>query len=298
MKKNTLVLTLLLELCSHIPASAISVVYNFRIAQITRQPIVQQTTKRPNSSSLLLFNYFQKTRNFDIRENYAGGLFTYNRNIAKHFYIRTDLAMANAHQTVDCTTRVDATEVDDILITIGRNFNLNKKSKVTLSGLLGIPTHSVNTLQRVGFGSGQVGVGLQVDGLYKGKKPFDFLWGARYNYFIPRTAFDTPGNCYKFTIGSIADILIALQTNISLKHGLEGGYSGRWGFGVSACPEIANLDRLNYVRNNVYLVYKYTFSTKRLAHRLLFNVSYGSDAKPRLYGYNAVMVWGSWGVAF
>ncbi|MFA5998586.1 MAG: hypothetical protein WC747_01030 [Candidatus Babeliales bacterium] len=298
MKKNTLVLTLLLELSSHMPACALSIVYNFRIAQITRQPIAKQTIKRPNSLSPLIFNLFQKTHGFDIAENYAGGLITYNRDIAKHFYVRTDFAMAHVNQTVNNISKVDVTEVDDILITAGRNITINEKSKVTLSALLGIPTHSVKTLQRVGFGAGQVGVGVQFDGLYKCKKPFDFLWGTRYNYFIPRTAFDSLGNCYNFTIGSIADILIALQTNTSLKHGLEGGYSGRWGFGITATPHIANIERFNYIRNNVYLVYKYTFLTKHVAHRLLLNVSYGSDAKPRLYGYNAVMIWGSWGVAF
>lgn len=298
MKKNIFARILMLLLITEAPISALSVVYNFRIAQITRQTIGQQTEKRPNSLGILLFDLFQKMHGFNIRENYAGGLLTYNRDIAKHCYLRTDFAVSHVHQTSNCATTVEVIEPDNILFTAGRNFTPTQKMKITLSGLLGIPTHNVNTLQRVGFGVGQVGVGVQLDGLCKITKPVDFLWGARYNYFIPRSAFDTQGICHKFTVGSIGDVIVALQTSNPLSHGLEVGYSGRWGFGVSATPAIANLDLLNYMRNNVYAVYKYTFLRKHFAHRLLLNVSYGSDAKPKRYGYDAVMIWGSWGISF
>lgn len=298
MKKNIYKLFLILGLFIHLPLPALSIVYNFRIAQLTRQPIAQKTNSRPNSASLLLFNLFQKTHAFNIRENYTGGLATYNRNFAERYYFKTDFAVAHVDRNVDKITKVSVTEPDNILISMGRNFTLGKKSNATFSGLLGIPTHSVKTLQRVGFGVGQVGVGAQLDGLYKLCKPVDFLWGIRYNYFIPRTAFDTLGNSYKFTVGSIADILVALQTSNPLSHGLEGGYNARWGFGVHAVPDFANIDQLNYMRNSFYLAYKYTFLTKRVAHRLLLNISYGFDSKPKLYGYDAVIVWGAWGIAF
>lgn len=288
----------ILQLLTESFIHGVSVVYNFRIAQITRQSIGQQTEKRPNSLSMLLFDFFQKTHSFNIRENYAGGLLTYNRDIAKLCYFRTDFAVAHVNQKNNCVQTVEVIEPDNILLSAGRNFKPTERSKVTLSGLLGIPTHEVNTLQRVGFGVGQVGVGVQLDGLYKITKPIDFLWGARYNYFIPRTAFNAQGDCYQFTVGSIADVIVALQSSNPLSHGIEGGYSGRWGFGAHATPRIAQIGLLNYMRNNVYLVYKYTFLRKYFAHRLLLNVSYGSDAKPKNYGYDAVMVWASWGISF
>lgn len=296
-KKNIIICALLVQLFSYSRAYAISVVYNFRIAQITRQPIAHQPNTKPDSIAPLVFDFFQKMKNFDIRENYAGGLVTYNHNFI-HNYFRADFAVAHTSRTVDKVQTVDVTEPDDILFTAGHCIIHNDNAMVTLSGLLGIPTHSVYTLERVGFGSGQVGLGAQIDGLHKFTKEVDFLWGARYNYFFPRSAFDVNNNAYQFTIGSIADILVALQTHKPLGHGVEGGYSGRWGFGIDATPTIANLDQFNYMRNNVYLVYKYTFLGKRIAHRLLLNISYGSDAKPKLYGYNAVMVWASWGFAF
>lgn len=298
MKKNIFVLALLLHLLNYLPISAISIVYNFRIAQITRQRITNPNDTKTNSLSWLIFNFFQKNKNLNLRENYTGGLTTYNKNFAEKYYFRTDLAVAHSSQTVKDVTNVDAIESDDILFTTGRNFKISEKSRVTLSGLLGIPTHSVNTLERIGFGVGQVGIGAQLDGLYKLAQPVDFLWGTRYNYFIPRTAFDALDNSYKFTVGSIADVLVALQTSNILYHGLEGGYAARWGFGIKACPIIPKIEDLNYMRNNFYLVYKYTFLTERVAHRLLLTVSYGFDSKPKNKGYQAVMLWGAWGIAF
>lgn len=299
MKKNIFVLAFIVTLLTHFSVSTISIVYNFRIAQITRKPIGLQTNKQPNSVAPLLFNLYQKSHAFDVVENYIGGLVTYNRNIAQEYYIRTDFAFAHINRTVQNIAKINITETDDILVSMGRNFTLGQKSQLTLSGLFGIPTHSVHTLQRVGFGGGQMGVGIQCDGLYKLiDKHIDFLWGTRYNYFIARTAFDALGNSYKFTRGSIADVLIALQTSRPLSHGLEGGYNARWGFGVHATPSIPTIDSFNYMRNNFYLVYKYTFLTQRVAHRLLLNISYGFDSTPKLYGYKAFTIWGSWGIAF
>lgn len=297
MQKNIVTLILLKTLISCASVSAITVVYNFRIAQVTREPIVQQSDTKPDSVDLLIFDFFQKMKNFDVRENYAGGLITYDHNFT-HNYFRADFAVAHASQTVDKAQTADVIEPDDILFTAGHCIIHNKNTMITLSGLFGIPTHSVYTLERIGFGTGQVGIGVQIDGLHAVKKYADFLWGARYNYFIPRTAFDASGSVYTFSVGSIADIIVALQSNSPLGHGIEGGYSGRWGFDINATPTIANLDQFNYMRNNFYLVYKYTFLGKRVAHRLLLNISAGFDSKPQLYGYNAVMVWASWGIAF
>lgn len=299
MKKKIEVLLVLITLLNSASVLTISMVYNFRMAQITRQPIIsQESDEKPNNLSALLFDFFQKTKCFNIRENYAGGITTYTRDIAKKTYFRTDFAVSHINQTVNQITTVNLTEIDDILFTAGHNILTKKHATMSISGLFGIPTHDVYTLQRVGFGTGQVGLGIQLDGIYRLPKPVDFLWGARYNHFIPRNAFNIHDNLYKFSIGNIADILIALQSRRILSHGVEGGYSARWGFGAQATPNIAQLDRLNYMRNNFYLVYKYTFLTQKFAHRLLLNISYGFDVKPKLYGYNAVMIWGAWGIAF
>jgi len=299
MKKNIFILTFLATIATNFSLSAVSVVYNFRIAQITRQPIINATKHQNNILSWLIFDYFQKNNHFKIKENYAGGIMTYIRNFSEKYSFRVDMAAGNTHQSINKKLSVDETESDDILFTLGRNIYNTQHATVSLSGLLGVPTHSVNTLQRVGFGTGQVGLGTQIDGIYKLAKHLDVLWGARYNYFVPRTTSDAAENYYKFTIGSIGDLLIALKTNGPWKHGLEGGYAIRWGFGIDAKPNIPNLDNLNYIRNSFFLVYKYSFQTERMAHRFLFNISYGFDSKPKDIGYNlAVMIWTAWGIAF
>lgn len=298
MKKLKLIATLLIPLLNSQLLNAVSIVYNFRIAQITRQPITNETHIKPNAATVLLFNLFQKSNGLDLRENYTGGLGMFHRYLKNNFYIKSDIAIAHANQKVKNVPTVDTTEVDDILFTVGKNIIKTDHDRVSLSGLFGIPTHSVNFLQRVGHGTGQVGTGVQIDGLHKVASKMDVLWGSRYIYFIPRTAFDAAGNSYKFTVGSIADLLIALQGKINLKHGLEGGYAARWGFGINATPRIALLENFNYMRNSFYFLYKYTFLTERTAQRLMFNIAYGFDSKPKKIGYKAVMVWAAWGIAF
>lgn len=298
MKKTIFIFAVILEIFTHASVSAISIVYNFRIAQITRQPILGHKHHKYNTASWLLFNYFQKNSNFDIRDNYTGGLMSFNRDFAEYYYFKTDVAVAHIGQTIKSNKTVEVTEPDDILCTMGRNFILNKNSRITLSGLLGIPTHSVNALERIDFGFGQVGIGAQLDGLYTGVKKVDFLYGARYVHFIPRTAFDPENNCYKFTVGSIADLLFSAQSNNIVGHNVEGGYSARWGFGINASPAIPNLKDAEYIRNTFFLLYKYSFVTERVAHRLLLNIAYGFDSKPKDRGYQAVILWGAWGIAF
>lgn len=281
-----------------IQLSALSVVYNFRIAQITKRPLQKKSEQKPYSLTGLIFDLFQKTHCFDIKENYTGALAAFNYNIGSDYYFRTDVAVGHIDQTIKNIQTVNETESDDILCTFGRNFSIGKKGRLTASGLIGVPTHTILTLQHVPFGSGQFGAGIQLDGLYRFTKQIDFLWGTRYNHFFQGTAYDALENRYTFTIGNIADLLVAFQTNNPLYHGLETGYSARWGFGAHSCPTIPNIDLINYMRNNFYIVYKYTFLGKKVTHRFLLNFAYGFDSKPKLYGYNAYMVWGAWAISF
>lgn len=279
--------------------SPISMVYNFRIAQITRQPIVNLENNSSNTVGTVLFDFFQKSYTGNIFENYSGGFINFNHTFSGPYYFRTDFAVSHITQTINDVKTVDEIEPDDILCTFGKTFLLHANSHVTLSGLIGIPTHSVFFLQRIVFGGGQVGIGVQIDGLQKLTQKTDFLWGARYNYFLPRAAQDALHNSYKFTVGSIADLLLGLQTSMSFAHGIEVGYSGRWGFGAYAVPTIPLLSQINYMRNNIYAVYKYTFLTNKTAQRATLSLSYGRDSKPKDLGYQyAFMIWGGWGMKF
>jgi len=283
----------------HLPIKAVSIVYNFRVAQITKRSIVETHAPKSNNITLLPFDYFQKTRDFTIKENYGGALVAFTRNFKNGYYIRADTAFGHVSQKNKNITTTCITEVDDILITGGKNILKTKNSHITLSGMLGIPTHETTSLQRPTLGFTQFAIGAQLDGLYGWSNKTDFLWGTRYVYFIPRTARDNSDNRYKFTVGSLADLLIGIQTNtnVSLTHCFEGGYTGRWGFGAHATPKIDNIERFNYIRNSIYLVYKYTLQRK-FTHRFLFDISYGFESKQNSYNYDIFLIWASWTIAF
>lgn len=276
---------------------AISMVYNFRIAQITKRQIHEKTRDNHYTAIALAFNeYLQK---YDgIQENFPGGLAAFIYDFGKN-YFRTDFAFSHIKEIMEHKTTFSGTKTDDLLFTLGHNFKINNSLPMTFSGLLGIPTHKINRLRHVDFGYGQVGLGAQFDGMYKFNDTNDFLYGLRYLYFIPRFACNSLCNKYKFTIGNIADMLLGYKHDWD-KHGLELGYTFRANFGAHIYPNITDLtSKINYIRNNYYLVYKYKFFIKEAANRLLFDISYGSDARPKKFGNKHIITaWVSWTVRF
>ncbi len=298
--KKLLILTIFIS--SQLSNSyAISIVYNFRIAQITKQPIADPTTNLDNKKYTVLglvFDVYQKKYTLGITQNFAGalGAFTYN---FKPYFFRTDFAVSHIKAKAYDTTTFSGTEADDILFTFGRNFVINDKSRVTLSGLFGVPTHRITTLEHVGFGYGQIGLGAQFDGTYRFDHVHHLLYGTRYIYFAPRNALDATCKSYKFTIGNVADLLLALN-NRWVKHGVEFGYTARFDFGSHITPNLDDIvEKTNYIRNNFYLVYKYKFKIHETNNRLLFNIAYGFDSKPKRFGNKYIITfWGSYSVNF
>lgn len=306
--------------------SAISMVYNFRIAQITKQPIentIKKAGERKHTTVALVFDQFRKKYN-GTRQNFLGGFgsFIYDFDA---YYVRADFAISHIHEIsftssktmsskpleqaneiaitqstpTSPRTTFSGTETDDVLFTAGRNFVLTNKSDITLSGLLGVPTHTIFRLQHVDFGTGQVGAGLQLDGLYALNDAGAFLYGARYIHFIPRKASDSVGHKHIFTIGNIGDLLLAYKHNWD-NNGIEFGYTARSRFGAHIAPKLDEIIRkTNYVRSNFYAVYKYRFKLGEVSNRLLFNISYGFDHKPKIYGSKYIVtLWASWNISF
>lgn len=278
--------------------SAISMVYNFRIAQITKQPIFEKTFNRNHTIVALLFDQFYKKRNNTTHQNYAGGLgsFIYD---CEPYYFRIDAALSNIRQTDNHITTFSGTETDDILFTVGRNFIVNEQALITLSGLFGVPTHKIFRLRHPDFGYSQVGMGIQLDGSYTVDCIGSLLYGARYIYFVPRNALDDCKKKYNFTIGNVGDILLAYK-NTWNQHGLELGYTFRSQFGAHIRPNLDDtVEKTNYLRSNFYIVYKYKFLTYNVANRLLFNFSYGFDHNPKTFGNKHIItLWASWNIGF
>lgn len=282
----------------HAHVLSISMVYNFRIAQVTKQPIFPHATGRDHSVVALLFDQYRKKYDC-IYQNFIGGLGSYIYNFDP-YYVRVDGAVSHIHeQNSEHVTTFAGTETDDILFTCGRNFILNQHNEITLSGLFGVPTHRIYRLQHIDFGYSQVGLGIQLDGSAVLSDTNIFLYGARYIYYIPRTALDPECLKHRFTIGYIADVLFA-DKNTWGKHGLEYGYTLRARLGAHSQPNYDEIvQKTNYLRSNFYIIYKYRFLVKNVSHRFLFNIAYGFDHFSKVYGNKYIItLWLSWNVRF
>jgi hypothetical protein len=277
--------------------SATSMVYNFRIAQITKQPVFEKTNNQNSTVLALLFDQYIKKYD-GIKQNYAGGLASYIYDF-KPYYFRADCAVSDIHERKNHTTTFSGMDTDDILSTLGRNFILNNRASLTLSGLFGVPTHKVHRLQHTDFGYGQVGTGLQLDGLYGFNHTSDIVYGARYVYFFSRRSSDNLGQKYSFSMGNVADLLVASKNKWN-KHGLELGYTARFNFGARVSPAFDEIvAKTNYTRSNFYLVYKYKFLIKDIPNRFLFNISYGFDHSSKTFGNKDIItLWAAWDVNF
>ncbi len=278
------------------PVSAISMVYNFRIAQITKQAIFAES-KQKNHTVALLFDQWRQKYN-GTHQNFVGGLGSYIRDVSP-YYFRVDFAAAHIHENEQCTTTFSGTETDDLLFTLGRNFKINDHAWITLSGLFGVPTHRLYRLQHIDFGYSLVGGGIQLDGGYDWNDVDTLLYGARYIHFVPRLGLDPECERHRFTFGNIGDLFLAHKRSWE-RCGLEFGYTFRARFGAQVCPSYDEIvTKANYVRSNFYGVYKHKFFIHDIPNRLLFYISYGFDHSPKVYGNKYIVtLWTSWNISF
>lgn len=272
-------------------------VYNFRIGEVTRQPIAEKSEVKNHKVLALLFNQYRKKYN-GVQQNFLGGLNSYIYDF-KPYYARIDGAVSYVQERIDHKTTFSGTQTDDILFTVGRNFEINKRALFTLSGLFGIPTHPVYQLKHSDFGSGQVGAGLQLDGSYKFTHNNSLILGSRYLYFIPRHAYDNLHLKYKLPGSNVIDILLAYR-HIQKNHGIQLGYS--WG-ALFSSNNSSNFNKkfgnLNSMRNSFYSVYGYRFFINNTSNNALFNISYGFDQMSKPYGNKIILsFWAAWNISF
>lgn len=274
-----------------------SMVYNFRIAQVTKQQLSEDVNNFKNNIIGLLFDVYQ-IKYSGLQQNFAGLLTSYIRNFVP-YYVRIDFAFSHIQQQSNHVISFNGTATDDLLGTFGLKISNDPNHSVTLSALFGIPTHQLKVLQHPNFGYSQVGLGLQLDALYNFNINSALIYGSRYLYFIPRSALDIHKNRYKFSASNLFDILVASKTNWE-SQGLEAGYTARFQFGTQIYPELANvIEKTDCIRSSFYLVYKYRFLIKKVQNRLLFNIGYGFDHQPKNFGNKYIItLWGSWGFNF
>lgn len=276
---------------------AVSVVYNFRVAQITRQPIARSGERKPNMLIGLVLDQYQQQYS-GIKQNYLSGLGAF-LHLQEPWYVRADFAVASIRQWANHVTTYKKFETDDVLLAFGRHFKPYDKLDVTVSGFLGIPTHKMNLLDPINFGFAQVGTGIQVDSNYTFNKKTACFLGGRYVYFIPRPEYDGLCKKYKITAGNLIDLLFALKTD-SEHHGFEFGYTARFQFGAASKPYLREINQeTDYIRNSVYAVYKYKFMIRHIPNRLLFDITYGADTQSKFFNSKHVITaWASYNINF
>ncbi len=104
----------------------------------------------------------------------------------KNWFIRLDFAVAHLKRRSEILSNLDQsrTQTDDLLFSGGYGFSTSERSRFSLSGLLGVPTHKPLDLPILQFGSGHVGMGVQLDNNYKYWSINTLRSAARYIHFF------------------------------------------------------------------------------------------------------------------
>lgn len=290
--------------CLHLPGqsySAISMVYNLRIAETTKRQPTDDMFNKLSTPILTLFEQWRK-KGPDTNEFIGGGLASYIA-LLHPFYLRVDFAVAHASEKSN-DIFFARTQTDDLLLSAGYDFSLNALNRFTFSGLLGIPTHKDSILQGIQFGYGHAAIGGQLDGsfTFAHHENQSIRSAARYIRFVPRGTTHCVENQqlhYTFNVGNLMDLFIAWHNKLGNSR-LEYGYNPSFLFGAKITPnDPIFIKANNYIRNSFYGNYKYRFLIKHIANAVQVSASYGFDIHPKVIGRSQIInIWGSWIVNF
>ena len=258
--------------------NGVSFVYNMRVAEITRRQALNPRYTDPSIMTLTTVNQLFKLYSSGT-DNAIGELATY-LYLRKKFYCKLDCAVGHVQSNL-FGTKFSQNQIDDILLTMGYSKTITKKTRATISLLLGFPTHSDTLLQGVEFGTGHNGFGLQLDGafVFSEKGNQSILAAARYIRFLPATAY-------------------LAAHNQCLSWHVDIGYDASFLFGSSICPTIEALaNQINYIRSNFYGAYKHLFLREKNPQGIIIALSYGFDNKPKIFKH-ILTLWATWGINF
>ncbi len=280
--------------------SAVSLVYNLRIAESTKRQVLEKG-QDPYKIALTAFNNNRKKRN-GIYHNVAGMLETFSYT-TPNFYFRTDFAFGQVKDRKGCS-HFKELETDDILFKSGYSYSINEKIKLTLSGLFSIPTHMDHILEQHQLGYGHFGLGFQFDSsfIYSIPRKSAIRCAFRLIQFIPRHTWHTADNItkrYTINIGNLIDVFIAHHTVFG-HHSFEFGYDQIFFCNGKIHPFLEDaLEKINYIRPEFFSTYKYTIATRRTHHIFSVTFSGGFDIWPWLHGNKRIVeTWFSYGINF
>ncbi len=276
--------------------SSISIVYNIKIAETTKRQAFDKNGEHPSTLALTPFNQF-RNKYSGARHNYGGNMVSYIYS-PETYYARVDWAFAQVN--ADHGTFVK-TQTDDLLFSAGYSFAPNERSKCTISGFFGVPTHNDHSIIEPQFGFAQVGLGGQFDGSFifsEHTKDYSLRVAARAIHFFKRNV-QIDSKSYHFSLGTLVDLYVALHIKFGNSH-CDIGYNPTLLCGGSITPDLVDaVKQSEFKRNSFFGVYKYKFNIKMHPSALAIAASYGFDFEPREFGNKRIItVWGLWSFSF
>jgi hypothetical protein len=168
---------------------------------------------------------------------------------------------------------------------------------------LGIPTHKDTSLQALQFGTGHVGLGGQLDGVWSLNDHQQFSAAARFIHFFPREVdilFNNLEQEFDFGLGNVADLMILYQ-HTWRPHQIEFGYNPTFIFDAHIAPRLPGvLEQINSTTHNIFGSYRYGFLIKKkYPSAFIIGTSMGISPKPETLGNTRIVTsWLSWGINF
>jgi len=281
LKKTFFLLIAISLLCNS--EAAVSLVYNLRIAESTKRQAFE-AGENPHKVALTLFNNNRKKR-YGAVHNVLGLLETYSY-ITPSFYFRTDFAFGQVQDHYK-SSHFKAIETDDLLFKSGYSYTINPKTKFSISGIFGIPTHKDFALEHFEIGFAHFGLGFQLDSSYAYSLPKTsaIRCAFRFIQFLPRKVqvkSDEILKYYNLNIGKLIDLFIAHHTVFD-HHSFQVGYDQIFFCDAKIHPFLeSTIEKVNYMRPEFFSTYKYTLATHYLHHIFSATISGGFDIWPHI----------------
>lgn len=313
--KKTLIIGFIVSLiCFDI--KNVSIVYNMKLSEITKRfqrsmAENSNTQEDPFGITTTMVTQIRKTYN-NINQNTVAGLVTAQYSSGS-WYVGLETAAGHIKNKFPFEVSLvkERTQMDDLLFSAGYAVSINGHTRITFSGLFGIPVHRDFGLLGVQFGTGHVGLGTQFDVAYAYTDDLDhtILGAIRYVRFLSRFAeacINQKSTCFDVTLGNLMDVLVSSNHTWD-NHRWEFGYDGTFAFGSHLEPPPTELfaetdldeDQLTFLRTTFYTTYAYNFSISEHESGILVGFSVGTDHKPIPFGFRRLLAaWVTWGIKF
>lgn len=302
LRKNTALLnTLLLISTSYNPLDAITFVYNLRIGETTRTRNTAFGELKPSVVALTALGQFRGYET-DFHQS-AGGVLGNYIYAQDAWYARINAAVGRVHADGCTVPSFSKTEFDDLLLTGGYSWQLGTRTRITFSGHFGLPLHRDHIGDLVQLGTGHVGLGLQLDGLYTLSDTQALFGATRFIYFFPRdvtiSVADKLVGINNFHLGDVVDLLFAYQQSFKQRHMMSIGYNPTFTFDTDDITDTQRVGKIHTTMNSFFATYRYAFPIKDMLSAVIVGLSYGflNVPAPLNHGHSTT-VWVTWGINF